>query len=774
MSVQAGGESPVLELDDVTLWYAAGGAAGHATHTAQGAAGHPAGARGAAALQAKPAAQDPARHAAFTSLSLRVWPGELVAVTGASGTGKSSLCRLVTGLIPGLYPADVSGSVRVVGRSPLECEPSDLFGPVACAFEDPDAQFFRGSVTEEIAYGLESLGIAREQIAQRVADAASRFSVDGLLDRDPHELSAGQKRRVLLVAVTAVTPSLLVLDEPFSGLDSDGIAGVRAAIAEARRAGAAVLLCVHEAGELAGEANRIVEVDAASQALAAQRESDLQRGSAGEHGSAVQRGSAVQHRCGRQNESAGAAALRGVHGERPSLEADGVCVNRGGRRVLDGVSLSVSGGECLALTGANGSGKTTLLRTLAGLQPVKAGGVRLMGSTVGSFGVSELAQVRGFAVQRADDQLQAATVLEEIRTGPELLGCLDEVWIGWLVDALDLEHLLGSAPQRLSRGQRRRVGLAVALAARPPIVLLDEPTAGQDRGHADRIISLIERLRDAGHVIVVATHDEALVERCCSGRLALDDSVDSESAHELSGEGLRQKPVGEVRTRILRESEPAGIDPRAGMVVAAAGAGLAIGLPEGAFLTAYLVAIVMVHIVTGSWRAYGKWLVRLLPIIAVWTVIRWVGADFEAGVQAGVRLAAVASVFYTFFRVYGSAAPADSLEQSGLSHSAAFTVRAGMAMAPVLARRARAVVEAQRLRGVPLEAGFGLVRHGPRLAVPLLVESFRLADRLSEAMETRGFERSGRTWLLRYRFGAADGAAAVIAVMSVVAILFWV
>jgi energy-coupling factor transport system ATP-binding protein len=202
-----------------------------------------------------------------------------------------------------------------------------------------------------------------------------------------------------------------------------------------------------------------------------------------------------------------------------------------GRPLLQEIGFSLYSGECLAIVGANGAGKTTLLRHLIGLQRPSKGSIRIDGHDIGKTPVSELARVVGLAFQNPDNQFFRFSVEQEIQAGPEVLGCLDTGWIAELMSLFQLETYRSKAPYRLSGGEKKRVAFASALAARPKVLALDEPTAGQDFEFRRNLRTFLHRMQARGQAVIIVTHDLTFAERTAGrwllmagGRLLADGS----------------------------------------------------------------------------------------------------------------------------------------------------------------------------------------------------------------------------------------------------------
>jgi energy-coupling factor transporter ATP-binding protein EcfA2 len=419
-------------------------------------------------------------------LSLRLDPGECLHIAGPTGCGKSTLARCLTGLIPHLYHGQMSGTVWIgdlrSDQAPL-WQLSEIAGLV---FQNPASQMLAPTVEEEIIFGLENLGLPKAEIDRRLENALERFGLVELRHRLPQTLSGGEQQKLALASIAARRPPVLVLDEPLSMLDTTAAFDFVAHLAEWVAQGGAAAICEHRREYLQTLPNLRTLILDGSPELATPLPGQELPLAAGRHS---------------------------------RIEAKGLSVSRGGRAVLQGLDLTLEGGQVTAIVGRNGAGKTTLLRALAGLQPYQGE----LAAWVD--GRSETPQL-GLVFQNPDLQLFNATVRQEILYRmPQVNQRLPEADLDLyrsLVAALDLERYQETPPLLLSEGEKRRVALATLLVRRPPHgVLLDEPALGQDAAHKALLMRLLHSVARQGQVVAFATHDIELA--ACADRLLLLD-----------------------------------------------------------------------------------------------------------------------------------------------------------------------------------------------------------------------------------------------------------
>ena len=385
--------------------------------------------------------------AALSSLDLRVRAGELVLLTGPTGCGKSTLLRLAAGLLQRHGQGQVQGTVDVDGVDPGLAAPSERVGLLGFVSQEPGAQLVAGTIQDELAFAPESAGWPAERIGERVDQLIRLLGLpEGL--RQTRQLSGGQQQRLVVGAAVAAGAGVLLLDEPLAQLDPGASKRLMEGLRGMADRGTAVLIVEHRVAQVAPYADRVV----------------------------------------RLGEQPGPRSLEAV----PPIQVGERLLRALDLRWawgLDGVSLDLHRGERVALMGVNGAGKSTLLRALAG--ELGAGGVEVQGRLVD-------------VPQDPDLALFCDSVDEEVLTGPRELG-LDPEAASAALRALRLEPLRQKPPQSLSRGQRMRVAIAAAAACRPSVLVLDEPTAGQDRQNIDACFDALCELIDGA--LLFATHD---------------------------------------------------------------------------------------------------------------------------------------------------------------------------------------------------------------------------------------------------------------------------
>lgn len=425
-----------------------------------------------------------------------------LAVMGVSGAGKSTLAHIVAGLAPRYTGGSATGLVRVADVNVIDTQPDP--GMVGVLFQDAATQLFNTSVEDEVAWGLEALGMPPDEIRGRVREALVRFDLAGVRRRAPWMLSGGQQKRLALAAIWAMQPQLLVLDEPLGGLDPEGRFEVLDAIEDLALTGTTLLVMTLRP-EVARCASQIVLLDKGQMTdpLPARHLEELVPRLA-EIGVIFPPEMWPDLSC---------RELGGV--DMPALEVTSLhFYYPDGTYALQGIDLVIPAGQFVAIVGRNGAGKSTLVRHFNGLLRATRGDVRVLGKSVHSRPTGELAREVAYLFQRPEQQFFASTVREELTYGParlELPGL--EARLERVMSRFSLSDMADLPPALLSYGDQRTVTLATLAMLDTPIVILDEPTVGLDGQGIARLMDWLVDVRRRGATVVVVTHELELARR---------------------------------------------------------------------------------------------------------------------------------------------------------------------------------------------------------------------------------------------------------------------
>ena len=459
-------------------------------------------------------------------VNLYIPEGELVLVVGRTGSGKSTLLRAINGLVPHFTGGTLAGRILVDGRDTAVNPPRELADLVGVVPQDPMSGFVADIVEEELAYGMECLGLAPDVMRRRVEETLDLLGLVELRNRPLLSLSAGQRQRVAIGAVLTSHPKILVLDEPTSALDPGAAEDVLAALQRlVHDLNVTVVMAEHRLERVVQYADRVVVVPGDGEPVISGTPSEMM-GDAPIAPPVVELGRLAgwdplpltirdaRRAAGPLREllTGRPAPLRVINGERdsaPLTSADHLTVRYGDVSALRNVSTTISRGEIVALMGRNGAGKSTLLNTMVGLRATSAGIVRTNGKDPREIKGSELVHCVGLVPQDPGDLLEASTVAGECRSSDHDAS-VDPGTTRALLALLAPEVLDGTHPRDLSEGQRLLLALAIVLAARPPLLLLDEPTRGLDYPTKARLAKILRELAAGGHGIVLATHDVEL------------------------------------------------------------------------------------------------------------------------------------------------------------------------------------------------------------------------------------------------------------------------
>ena len=448
------------------------------------------------------------RYGATTALQgihLEIRAGEFILVTGPSGCGKSTLAYTLGGLIPHAIPAHVTGQVEIAGLETRAAGLRELSQRVGVVLQNPTSQLFHLRVEDEVAFGPRNLGLGEEEIRRRTDWALAATGLAELRESRPSELSGGQKQCVAIASILSMRPRILVLDEPTASLDVPSVRRVLDTLKTLKEQhGLTIVVVEHRLAEAARLADRMVLMDQGRILADGAPETVLEDRSR-RHALGLRRLAGEPQATWER-----LIAPNGRHAgdQEPLLTLEGVTAGYHRRAVIEDIDLTLYPGDFAALVGDNGAGKSTLGMVAAGLLKPLAGAVRYRNGGKPRPGLDV-----AMLFQNPADQLFTDCVDEELAFGPRNYDCFDATFHHQILAEADLLDLKDRRPLQLSVGQQQRTALSACLGLRPRLLILDEPTLGQDWGHLQRLMNFLTALNRGGTAILLISHDYKLVHR---------------------------------------------------------------------------------------------------------------------------------------------------------------------------------------------------------------------------------------------------------------------
>lgn len=526
---------------------------------------------------------------ALREINLKIEPGEAILVTGPSGSGKTTLCGCLNGLVPHFHEGELQGEVLVRGRNTAVTRIGVLASLVGLVFQDPESQLVAPSVVDEIAFGAENLGVPPAEIDRRIQEVLQIIRLGGYEDRQPYLLSGGEQQACAIAAIYTMYPEIYVMDEPTSNLDPLGTKQVLALIAQvARQRNKTLVLVEHKLEEVLPLVDRIIVMD---RGHIVRDGPVLDVLAAGDLPHVFNRPPIVQlaERLGIDSYPLIADEIypylaarldsQPVHvlPDPPSPEPDNevaidvedlVYAYDEGPPVLRGITMTIRRGEMVAIMGRNGSGKSTLVRHFNGLLQPQAGRVVVLGQDASQTTTAQLARRVGFCFQNPNHQMVAFTVRDELAFGLKAHGASPEEIEQRSQEALDFVGLSSAMDQdviALGKGQRQRLALAAVMTLDPEILIIDEPTTGQDPQMTEDIFRILQRLNEDGMTILLITHKFDMAARFAERAIILKQGqvVYDGRMHELIGQrdllldnSIDQSQITQLAARLVDGERP--------------------------------------------------------------------------------------------------------------------------------------------------------------------------------------------------------------------------
>jgi energy-coupling factor transporter ATP-binding protein EcfA2 len=420
---------------------------------------------------------------ALHGLYFRVQPGEVLLIAGASGCGKTTLMRCINGLIPRTYHGDLQGEISIFGKPVSDMTMPELSQQVGTILQDPERQIVGSYVLNEVAFGLENLGLPREEIMDRVDETLQFLGISHLRDRETFSISGGEKQKVALAGVLSMRPHLLLLDEPLASLDPMSSKEALLFFRWLADQGISIMIVEHRVEDvLTINPDHVLYLENGNQQYYGDVDGLLDVVDFHKIKLPAQ---TVFERAKTESPPTFSPLLHPLHDEPPLISFEDIHFQYGPilPSVLHDINFKVYPGDVIAILGHNGAGKTTLVKHALGLLKPTKGRVLLEGKDTRKITIAQAALTVGYVFQSPSQMLFAPTVSEELEFGPRNLHFSPEVIkqnVDWAIHTVHLESELQSPPLALSFGQQKRISIAAVLSMRSRILMMDEPTAGQD------------------------------------------------------------------------------------------------------------------------------------------------------------------------------------------------------------------------------------------------------------------------------------------------------
>lgn len=711
------------------------------------------------------------REPVLRDISLSIEPGERVLLVGPSGSGKSTLLRAIARLLETADAGEVSGAVTIDGHAP-----GARSGEVGLVLQEPGAGVVASTVGRDVAFGLENVAVPRDEMPAAISAALTAVGLDKAPDTPTSALSGGETQRLALAGALALAPSVLLLDEPTAMLDPGHAAQVRASVEGALTAYPITMVVVeHVLGPWVDLVDRMLVLDddgvlvadgPVEQVLAAERDTLLDMGiwvPGAPTPTPTMTGALSPHpRIGPQEVAASPLTIT-----RTARLVDGTSRAHVAAEVP--VPLEPSSGGATALVGPSGSGKSTVLLAFAGALAPSEGSVTVGDEPVRELSTTEVATRLGWVPQWSSSTIVGRTVLDEVLVASRALGEETPERVAQahaLLEALGLGALEAADPRELSGGEQRRLAIAAAILHRPPLLLADEPTVGQDRHTWAAVVGLLDAYRDAGGAVLVSTHDAALIDR--------SDDVVQLVPPAPTPEPEPPRPV---------------LAAQAGPLALMLGAMLAIpaGIIPGHWRTSLAVLGVQVVLsVIALWAVPGpgprprgrlrRVTLRMLPGLLGAVSVGWstwlLGAqDLTTAVTAGLRVLIIVLPSAVLLPLVDPDRLGDHLAQRlRMPARPVVAVAAALQRVHTFGELWSQITLARRVRGLGVDARHpvALVRHLATVTFAMLVRTLRMAADLAVAMDARGFASAARrTWFAAAPWRTADTLLVLAALVPI-------
>lgn len=449
-------------------------------------------------------------HQAIKNLNLKVKKGEIISLVGDSGCGKSTLIFCLNGIIPKLIPGKLNGLIKICNKDIHKIPVSELHQDIQIMFQDPETQFFSFNVYDEIAFGLENQKLSERVVKIKVDEALELLNIQHLKNRTVEELSSGEKQKVILAALIAMKPKILVLDEPTANLDPLQTKNLAILLKKINKElGITIIISEHDL-DFVKMSDRILY---------------MQNGKLIKYSNQLNQNYIPYNKMNISNENI--------------LEIKDLCFQYNERKILKDINLELKKGEVLGIVGFNGSGKSTLVQNIVGLLKPSQGTIKYKDENITKTKLFQISQNVGYVFQNPNYSLFENKVIDELTFGPKNkkfpISFIKKT-TQFLLKSLDLTAFQNKDSDNLSIGQKRRVTIASILSMQPSVLIIDEPDTGLDRQNSIKLSQILNELNKKGMSIILISHNLKFLNSICHRIVLLKNGIIKNSESYMKGE----------------------------------------------------------------------------------------------------------------------------------------------------------------------------------------------------------------------------------------------